>query len=227
MREGLRTFLLGLLTLILVGCDGLGGGGSEGRLAHAPRPELLARLQLGQSVLDCREACLGEWKRIQPKAAQFDSTAQWSDLAVLVMRSGYQDDLSLYYLGRAAEGMGFYAPAAGYYRQSIQLSGTSISCANLSRLCGGVTLPNSAVERLAAAERTLAPRKVRRKPPPAASSPSPATAPEPTAEAVEPAEQPQPTPPTPPAPPAAPPAAVGDPRRSSASEYIEPPPASR
>ena len=32
-------------------------------------------------------------------------------LAALVMRIGYQDDLSLYYLGRAAEGMGYRAPA--------------------------------------------------------------------------------------------------------------------
>ena len=64
------------------------------------------------------------------------------------MRTGYQDDLSLYYLGRAAEGMGFYPAAASYYQQSMELSGTSISCANLSRLCEGLALPADAARRL-------------------------------------------------------------------------------
>jgi len=80
-------------------------------------------------------------------AAQLDAATNWDDLAVLVMRSGYQDDLSLYYLGRAAEGRGFYGAAASYYRRSMQLSGTSVSCMNLSHLCGGVTLPKTAAER--------------------------------------------------------------------------------
>jgi hypothetical protein len=71
------------------------------------------------------------------------------------MRTDYQDDLSLYYLGRAAEGMGFNPSAASYYRQSIELSGTSISCTNLSRLCGGLTLPTDAVRRLRVVQQLL------------------------------------------------------------------------
>src|ERR1700733_14905271 len=156
MRKELRGSLLGLASLILASCAGVE---QEGRLAHSEKAELLARLQLGQPVLDCREACLTAWKRLQPSAAQLDAATKWDDLAVLVMRSGYQDDLSLYYLGRAAEGRGFYAAAASYYRQSMQLSGTSGSCAYLSHLCGGLNLPNSASERLAMAERLLIPRK--------------------------------------------------------------------
>jgi len=72
------------------------------------------------------------------------------------MRTEYQDDLSLYYLGRAAEGLGFYSAAVSYYRQSMELSGTSISCTNLSRLCGGVPLPTDAARRLSIAQQLLA-----------------------------------------------------------------------
>ncbi len=46
-----------------------------------------------------------------------------------MIRVGYQDDLSLFYLGRAAEGLGFTAGAAAYYQQSKELSGTAIGCA--------------------------------------------------------------------------------------------------
>jgi len=220
MRECLRGSILGLLSLILANCAG--GGGTEGRLAHSEKPELLGLLQLGRPVLDCREACLDEWKRIQPKAMQYDAGAQWSDLAVLVMRSGYQDDLSLYYLGRAAEGMKFYAAAASYYQQSLRLSGTSISCAYLSRLCGGVMLPNSASERLAFAEHMLVPRKAPPRRP--TSNPSlPSAEPTPTAAPEEPAVTAAPAPTLSATPPSAPQAV----NPTDASEYIEPPPASR
>jgi len=214
MRKTWVMGVIGLAGLILAGCGGEGGG----RLANTGRPELLALLQLGRPVLDCREACLDEWHRVQPDAARLDASGQWSDLAVLVMRTGYQDDLSVYYLGRAAEGLGFYVAAASYYRQSVPLSGTAIACANLSRLCGGVALPAAATMRLAAIERKLAPAKPRRARPLAPAAP-PAT-PEPS-EAPPAAEV---SPPAPPPPPAPAPTPVGaSPERSF--EYIEPPPA--
>ena len=131
---------IGLALMLLCGCA---GGGSDNRYANMARPELLAQLQLGRSVLRCREACLSAWREAQPYAARLDASGQWGDLAATVMRTEYQDDLSLYYLGRAAEGLGFYPAAVSYYRQSMELSGTSISCAYLSRLCGG----NSAARR--------------------------------------------------------------------------------
>lgn len=158
--------MVGLTTLLLTGC---GGDGSQ--LARMTPAELLALHQTGRPVLDCREACLPEWRDVQPEAMELDARQQWSDLAVLVMRTGYQDDLSLYYLGRAAEGMKFFVAAASYYRQSMQLSGTSISCENFSRLCGGVNLPAAAEQRLAATDSMLAAAKPPRRPRP---NPSPA-----------------------------------------------------
>ena len=172
---------IGLALMLLCGCA---DSGSDNRYANMARPELLAQLQLGRPVLRCREACLPTWREAQPYAARLDASGQWGDLAATVMRTEYQDDLSLYYLGRAAEGLGFYPAAVSYYRQSMELSGTSISCANLSRLCGGVALPADAARQLSIAQQRLAKPTPRHRPTAIRALTPPGTtghAPEPTA----------------------------------------------
>jgi len=185
--------------LVLVGCA---------EQADTIKPaETLAQLRAGRPLLTCHEPCLEAWRRAQPQAAQLDAGAHWQDLAMLLRRTGYQDDLALYYLGRAAEGLGAREAAARYYRQSAQVSGTSNSCQSLSRLCGGVTLPRAATLRVAAIERDLNRARPRRPGAAAQGSGTPEAGP---AEGEAPA-------PTPVLRPAGPPA----------SEYIEPPPAPR
>ncbi len=173
--------------------------------------ETLAQLRGGRALLSCREPCLAEWRGAQPQAAQLDAGARWQDLAILLTRTRYQDDLSLYYLGRAAEGLGYREAAAGYYRQSTQLSGTSGSCQSLSRLCGGVVLPRAAALRVAAIERELNRAKPRRTEQTPQGPVTPDAAP---AEAEALAPSPAPTP-------------VLRPTGPPPSEYIEPPPAAR
>jgi hypothetical protein len=169
--------------------------------------ETLAQLRAGRALLTCREPCLAEWRGAQPQATQLDAGARWQELAMLLTRIGYQDDLSLYYLGRAAEGLGYREAAAGYYRQSTQLSATPGSCQSLSRLCGGVVLPRAAALRAAALDRDLDRAKPRRAEP----APQGPAAPEATpAEVAAPA-----------------PSAVSRPTGPAASEFIEPPPAAR
>jgi hypothetical protein len=84
--------VIGLVLLFLCGCADSSG---DNRYANVTRPELLAQLQLGRSVLRCREACLPAWRDAQPHAARLDAGSQWGDLAAIVMRTEYQDDLSL------------------------------------------------------------------------------------------------------------------------------------
>ena len=170
--------------------------------------ETLAQLRAGRPLLTCHEPCLPGWRSAQPQAAQLDAGARWQDLAMLLRRTGYQDDLSLYYLGRAAEGLGAREAAASYYRQSTHLSARPSSCQSLSRLCGGVALPRAAVLRVAAIEREL----IRGRPRRTAAAPRGPGTPEATGPAEVEAATPIPVPR-----PAGPPA----------SEYIEPPPAPR
>lgn len=186
----------------------------------------------GKALLTCREACIAEWQRLQPQAAELAAAARWPELAATVLQANYQDDLSLYYLGRAAEGLGYPGAAASYYRQSVRFSGTSASCQYLSRICGGVALPRAAGMRLAAIDRQISPRRrispgpirpgTRGEPP----GEEPVTGPIGTAPPWEPAAAPamaeSPAPPPPPAPEPSP-----APARAPAapSEFIEPPPA--
>src|SRR5712692_9320800 len=205
--------LLALGCLVLAGC-----GAPPGPVTPA---EAVAQLRTGRPLLSCREACIAEWQRAQPQAAQLAAGRRWADLAALTVRIGYQDDLSLYYLGQAAEGLGYPAAAASYSRQSTYLSGTAISCQNLSRMCGGMEFPRAASLRLAAIERSLS------RPGPRRAAPGP---PEPEAPATDEAGAPGPGE-AEPAAPAEAGARPGEmrapfpaPVRLPPSEYIEPPP---
>jgi hypothetical protein len=212
MRGWLWAGVVGVGCAALVGC--------AGQFASVTPAEAVARLRTGQPLLRCRESCLAAWQRTEPQAVQLAAAARWQELAVLVLRVGYQDDLTLYYLGRAAEGIGYPGAAASYYRQSMELSGTSISCRYLSRVCGGVALPREASLRLARIDRELSRRFRRRAPPRPAASPS-ETMPA-ASEVAEPAPagaEPFPAPPPPPPPPPAP-----SPVPPHGSDYIEPPP---
>lgn len=188
----------------------------------APQPpprapaETLNLIRAGQPMLTCREQCLAEWRQVQPQAAQLDASGRWQELALLLARIGYQDDLSLYYLGRAAEGIGGHVAAIAYYRQSAQLSATANSCHNLSRVCGGVALPRAALARATVIEHAMARARYRRAGP--SSGPEvPEAAPE---EIAEPPATPMAAPIPLPAPPPSP-------NRAPPSEFIEPPPAPR
>ena len=221
MAGRFRGGFVGLGCLLLAGC--------AGQSASVTPQQALASVRTGQSLLTCREACLAAWQAAQPQAAQLAAGRNWGELAALVLRVGYEDDLTLYYLGNTAEGTGYPGGAASYYRQSARLSGTSAACVNRSRVCGGVALPRAASLRLAAIERDLrrrygivgaGPRRV---------APAPGEPP-PPGEATEPLPAENGPPPAEPvsaaAPPTAPPAPTPRPPAHS-PDYIEPPPLGR
>jgi hypothetical protein len=199
MRKCYYRGLAAWACLALIGC--------AERVDTVKPAETLAQLRAGRPLLGCHDLCLAAWRGAQPQAAQLDAGARWQDLALLLTRIGYQDDLSLYYLGRAAEGLGSREAAANYYRQSTQLSGSAGSCQSLSRLCGGVGLPRAAALRLAAIEREVNRARPRRTARARAGSATPEAAP---AEVEAPAPNP-----------------VTRTTGPAASEYIEPPAAAR
>jgi hypothetical protein len=75
---------------------------------------------------------------------------QWRDLAVLVMQIGYTNDLTYYYLARAAEGLGFRDAAKTYYQTSLRLTSAGITCmADGAEYCNGQVFPAAAQTELA------------------------------------------------------------------------------
>jgi hypothetical protein len=193
--------------MVAAACAMLAGCAEQSPAPMTP-DRAVALLMTGRPLLRCRQECLGAWRKAQPEAADLAAGGKWRDLATLVLRIGYQDDLSLYYLGEAAAGLSYPLAAASFYRQSMELSGTTIACAHLSHLCGGVELPRAAALRVADIDRLL--NRPRRRP---AAVPQKSPAPGSAADAgTPPVSEPTPAPVAP-----VPPADVND--------YIEPPPA--
>jgi hypothetical protein len=209
MRSSFWAAIVGLVCVAVAGCTTQTG-------TPLSAEDAMVLLRSGRPVLSCRDACLASWRESQPQAQRLAEAGNWRELAILVERVGYQDDLTLYYLGRAAEGLGYYPAAASFYRQSMQFSGTSASCLNLSKLCGGVSLPHDASLRLAAIDRELNRPAVRRPAHPSTAAPATPATPEATPASAETGMPAAPVP----APSAAPPNPPAD-----TTEFIEPPPA--
>src|SRR6266852_9681762 len=95
---------------------------------NVPPDQLMSQFQAGQPMLDCRADCGGAWSINRQKVATLDAAGRWQDLALLVMQIGYMNDLSYYYLGHAAENLGYLPAAQRYYRIAERLSVTQMSC---------------------------------------------------------------------------------------------------
>jgi hypothetical protein len=125
--------------------------GACAELGHAPAPpetdaNALERLRGGDAVLSCDSAACGEaWRRNQADIIRRYNAGEWRELALLVMRTDYSQDLAYFYLGRAAEGLGAARAALGYYRTAITLAtgpAADARCAANASGCGGLSLLN-------------------------------------------------------------------------------------
>jgi hypothetical protein len=101
-------------------------------------------------VLECGAPCHDAWRTNRSTALVMNEARQWRDLAILVMQIGYINDLTYYYLGRAAEGLGFGDAAKTYYQTSLRLTSAGITCmADGAEYCNGQVFPAAAQTELA------------------------------------------------------------------------------
>jgi hypothetical protein len=121
MRSWFQLLALGAATSVIA-------SGCTMKNASVPPAQLMSELQAGQPMLDCRADCGLSWANNRQQAALLDTTGQWQPLALLVMQIGYMDDLTYYYLGHAAENLGYLQAAQRYYRIAEQISVTNMSC---------------------------------------------------------------------------------------------------
>jgi hypothetical protein len=134
--------------------------------ANVPPAQLMSELQAGQPMLDCRADCGFSWGDNRQQAATLDAAGQWRQLALLVMQIGYMNDLTYYYLGHAAENLGYLQAAQKYYRIAEKLSVTEMSChqaeVNLENMgipqnvCSGYVFPDALYPHLEVVESQLA-----------------------------------------------------------------------
>ncbi|WP_219763011.1 hypothetical protein [Roseomonas alba] len=70
------------------------------------RAQMITTFRAGQTALECTVGCIASWVQNRRAAGALDTAGRWEELALLVARIGYMQDIGYYYLGRAAAGMG-------------------------------------------------------------------------------------------------------------------------
>jgi hypothetical protein len=176
MRKWVRIGRLGVLT-------GAAMAACTMKNANLPPDELMRQFQAGQPMLDCQLDCSVAWGSNHQKVRTLDATGRWQDLALLVIQIGYMNDLSYYYLGHAAENLGYWQAAQRYYRIAERLSVTQMSCAqgeaNIAttfglpaNLCDGYSFPDALYPHLEVVEARLAAPSAAAEPSAAATSTS-------------------------------------------------------
>jgi len=115
----------------------------------AQRMAAIDSTRAGTAVLSCGNdlSCALRWQNVRQTALQDAAAQQWADLAALVIGAGYNADVSWYYLGQAAQGMGSYDAARQYFNTAIgdAAAGGPAACAGgVVDLCNGVAVANDA-----------------------------------------------------------------------------------
>jgi Zn-dependent protease with chaperone function len=101
------------------------------------------RFKSGKAVFKCTSECAlqytfqkGTWKTLHEKR-------QWRDLALRVMKVGYDNDLSYFLLAEAAKGLGLRDAAAAYYKRAADATAAGRTCGGSFNTCDGFAVGES------------------------------------------------------------------------------------
>ena len=140
-----RLFLQQSVVLFIISCIfGCASGGIQSSTGE-PLPDVLAALKSGQVRLSCDAACAVSWGATRHQVKALHDNELWNHLAIEVSRVGYKVDLAYYYLGRAAEGLGYYHSASIYYNLALA---NIYECDGIINTCDGFVFPRDLRKRL-------------------------------------------------------------------------------
>ena len=106
--------------------------------------ETLQAFLSGSAALKNSTLPIGEYVQLRPKMWAAFHGQDWAGLSQLVLQAGFDNDLSWYYLGASAEGLGYLPAAKIYFMRSVQ----SVHHCNgqiTGDMCGGSRLPADAI----------------------------------------------------------------------------------
>lgn len=139
--------ILVAIYLTLTGCASNGPTilGNE-KLPQSEQLSQTQAFQKGLIRLDCAFAC---GAKLGANLKEIDAllyARSWNELAAKVMDIGYGGDLTYYYLGRAAEGLGYLPAAKTYYELSLN---AEWKCDAMTKsTCQGHNFPDDAKKHL-------------------------------------------------------------------------------
>lgn len=140
-RKRIRCGIFLIVCFVLVGCATSGSYKANGK----PVVDVMASLKSGEIRLKGNIGRSGPWGWNRGKAKKLHDSQSWKDLAITVTRVGYSQDLTYYYLGRSAEGLGYLDASKHYYN----LAKHSNKCDGILNVCDGFVFPKMIDERLA------------------------------------------------------------------------------
>lgn len=153
MRRILGTVALLVAAIGMSGCIGVPVGIQD----PGARAEALRAFHAGEAQMQCGRGldCAVYWNEAKPAASRLVLAQRWDDVAEVVLGAGYDQDLTWFYLGLAAEGQGRAQAARVYFDNAVKRSlyGTGYACVSAGmNTCDGVRLPEDAQKLLAANE---------------------------------------------------------------------------
>lgn len=135
LRTTVVMFILGIS-----GCASTGGHDMHGEKIS----DIREALGKGSIRLTCGLACSGAYGYNRQRLRSLYDNAIWYDLARMVTDIGHGGDQSYFYLGRAAEGLGYIDAARTYYA----LAKAGQKCGGLINVCDGLVFPRDIDNRL-------------------------------------------------------------------------------
>jgi hypothetical protein len=148
-----RVMAAACLGVLAAGCSMVPVGHQD----PAARAQALGEFRAGQARMACGRGleCAVYWNEARQAAGRLAAAGRWEDVADVVLKAGYDLDLTWFYLGLAAEGLGHAQAARVYYDNAIRLSlyGAGYRCLAAGMgSCDGIRLPEDAQKLLAANE---------------------------------------------------------------------------
>jgi hypothetical protein len=142
------------------------------------RGMILDDLKNGKLTLECGDMCGASWANAISSIHAVDLADNYQELAVRVMQIGHKEDLAYYYLGQAAQGLGFHQAAIGYYAMSAGIAGGppdfAAQCVYRQSTCMGVDLPAVLPVLIQASKDAIARQNAAPSPQPSPQPPAPA-----------------------------------------------------
>lgn len=133
--SALRPAFIAVCGFMIYGCASSGIQTPIGEQAT----NVIAVFERGEARLNCEVSCSGAWGSARRQAKNLYDQGLWNDLAIEVARVGYKAELTYFYLGRAAEGLGHAEAARTYYKLGLA---NIHKCAGILNNCDGLVFPN-------------------------------------------------------------------------------------
>ncbi|MDP3815720.1 hypothetical protein [Pseudomonas sp.] len=139
MRAHPRSVLqpAGLIVAGLLSLSGCMSGGITTTTGESA-PDTLAVFKSGEARLTCIVSCGYAWGAAGQHVKSLYTNGLWVDLVNEVTRIGHDDDLSYFYLGQAAERLGYEEAAKTYYKLALS---PKLKCAGFINVCNGFDVP--------------------------------------------------------------------------------------